>query len=231
VSVTYSLVSVAAIGDPVERVRLVPLHRWSLWTAPKRVVVLVFAVGAAAVSTAMFGVVAESVDRTDWARFGGLAVLSCVYVAACRRVERARHFMAVSRGAAYADVMSVWTLAAAIVLPPGLAAALVTVVYLQSWFGASVLSDGRPRLYRFVYSVAAAILTCELVPALLDPLGVSARGQGLGGAIAVIAAIVPLYITVNTLIIGAAIYASTGIRKPAMLFGSSGAFLSARCPG
>jgi len=200
-------------------VRFAPVRRWSLWTASKRVVALVLAVDATALLVTGYGAFHDSIDTAAAVRLCVLAGLSVGYVIACRRVEQARLLLAVSQGAVYVDVVSVWMLAAAVLLPISLTAALVVVLYLQSWIGGSRQPGGRPSPHKYVYNAAATLLTCGFVAASVRGIGIDAHSHLAAAALA-LAAAVPIFICVNTAMTAVVIYASTGIRKPATLFGS-----------
>ncbi len=139
---------------------------------------------------------------------------------ACGRIERAWLLLAITRRPVYVDVISVWTLTAAVLLPTSLMAALVIVVYLQVWLTASARVGGRPQTYRFVYTVAASLLACRLVPVLLGAFGINVSDHGAVGAAAALAVAIPIYVGVNTAIIAAAVFVATGTTKPSSLLGS-----------
>ena len=162
----------------------------------------------------------ESVTGTDLARFGGLALLGSAYIATCRRIEGSHRLVATALGAVYADVMSVWSLAAAVLLPVSLAALLVAFLYLQSWLATSAPPDGRPRPYRHAYSATAAILTCAVVDVTVAPISQLAGVQGMAAALVSLGVAVPVYAVVNTLVVAAAMYLNSATTQPAALFGS-----------
>jgi diguanylate cyclase (GGDEF)-like protein len=204
----------------VVRAHLAPVRRWGLWTAPRRVVALVLTVGAVACLAVVASVALESVTATDLARFGGLALLGCGYVATCRRIEASHRLVATGMGAVYADVMSVWALAAAVLLPVYLAASLVAFLYLQSLLSTSALPDGRPRPYRHAYNAAAMVLACAVVGVTVAPISQLAGTHGMAGALLALVVAVPVFAVVDTLVVAAAMYLNSGTKRPAALFGS-----------
>jgi diguanylate cyclase (GGDEF)-like protein len=178
------------------------------------------AVGAAACAAVLASAARESVTGTDLARFAGLALLGSGYIATCRRIERSHRLIATALGAVYADVMSVWALAAAVLLPVYLAALLVAFLYLQSWLATSALPDGRPRPYRHAYNAAAMILACAVVGVTVAPLTQLAGAHGMAAALLALVVAVPVFAVVDTLVVAAAMYLNSGTTRPAVLFGS-----------
>jgi diguanylate cyclase (GGDEF)-like protein len=199
---------------------LAPIRRWELWTAPARVIALVLVVGGAAVATLGLAIEHGSVGSHDTTRFAVLALLSVGYVAVCQRLERARLLFAVSSGAVHVDVLSVWTFAAAVLLPPILTAVLVAVVYLQWWYRSSGHPDGRPRPHKFIYNAAATWITCYVVATVVPALNLNGSASRPADAAMALGLALPVYLATNTVIIAAAFYASTGTRSPSALLGS-----------
>jgi diguanylate cyclase (GGDEF)-like protein len=205
-------------GESVERVHLHHVRRWALWTTPSRVVALILTVNSVAVLVVVTGAVRFSLSRSDVLRFLLLAALAVGYTAVSQRIERARQLL--GRDTVYADVTSTWTLPAAVLLPGTLTAALIVVVFLQRWLLPSSQSEGRSRPHRFVYTAAATLLTCAAVSGALAMVGMHLRARDVASDVRVLLVAVPIYICVATLIIGLAVYVSTGTRKPAALLGS-----------
>lgn len=139
---------------------------------------------------------------TDLLRLVVLVVLSVVFEEISTRIARMR-----VRLAAYShvDMTSVWTFAAAVMLPPRLIALLCVLVVGNTW-----LRYGRPggmRLYRHVFAASAVISACYLSRAAMGLISehdrwlpVSASGV-LGLALGLL-----VYLVVNAGVLHTAIY-------------------------
>lgn len=204
----------------MNRVRPASPGRWELWTAPRRVIALVLVVDLIALSVTVLSARHQTVDGRDLLRFASLAALALGHAAISSRIERTWLVLALSRSTKYVDFLSVWTFAAAVLLPSSLMAALITVLYLQAWLRASVRPAGRPRLYRHIYSLAskliAAYCTAEIVMKI-DPNGLS---RGATGDLSALAAGMAVFLVVDTAVVALALYVSGVERKPSELLGS-----------
>lgn len=126
---------------------------WDLWSLPRRCLVTVLIVDALAV-TAIVGVVPISViDRTALVRLVVLLGCMLLHIELTRTIERVRRV--ISGTGLYVDSFTLWHVAAAIVLPPVLACALVAVGHAYGWFR---VWRGFRRLYRWIYSDASVQL-------------------------------------------------------------------------
>lgn len=210
----------AANGDAVERLRASGVRNWSLWATSRQVVALVVLVDVAAVVLSGWSLARESVAGADLARFALIAALSVVYLAASRRVDQSRRLLGALPDRVYVYVDSAWTLPAAVLLPRGLALIFVVVNFgLIRRFGAGH-PETRAPLHQYVYTVAGIVLTCQAVAAVVSGLGIGGSHPGLAATLLALAVAIPTYLAVNTLVVAAAIHASTGTRGPANLLGS-----------
>jgi len=145
--------------------------------------------------------------------------MSVVYLELSRQVELRRRFV-VAADSSHIDMSAVWILPAAVVLPPGLAAAVATFAYLHLWYRSWRHLDG-VQMYRVGYTGATLVITSIAVSvtvhmsALLDE-GISSTYRSLPAlGIAIL-----LYRVVNRSLIVAAIALSVGARKPSAIFGT-----------
>lgn len=123
---------------------------WALWRLPVRAVVAVLAVEAIAVAVvAILGNVPMTPDDLGLAIF--LMLLSIVHTELATGIERIRRRTAET---SYFDLSSVWTFAAALLLPPVLAAAVIVAVYGHLW--QRVWRPAKVPLYRHVYKIGRA---------------------------------------------------------------------------
>jgi diguanylate cyclase (GGDEF)-like protein len=138
---------------------------------------------------------------------GALCLLGLAYSEMAVGVERERRRLG---GASHVDLSSVWTFAAALVLPGAHAAVVASVIMLHLWTRA--WRTWVP-LYRQLFSIATVVLACIAVGSLLDSVGPPQRPLWL-----VLAAMV-LFMGVNSGLIAAVVAVSTPRAGPAILFG------------
>lgn len=92
-----------------------------------------------------------------------LAMISVTYSTAIRRLERLRRALTEGK---VPTLLSSWTFAAALILPPMLVVALVSIAYAAEWPSRRIVRGGRP--LRYVYSGIAAIGSCLAASAALN---------------------------------------------------------------
>jgi diguanylate cyclase (GGDEF)-like protein len=171
--------------------------RWELWALPGRLVVAVLTVETVAVLLVAFQIVTVPVTAADAVLAGVLALCGVVHTEIASTVERMRRRMS---DTSYYDVSSVWTFAAALLLPPQLAAAVVGVVYLHLW--ARVWRPAKTLLYRNVYTAAAVVLAAQAAHALVAGRGaLSAWVYGASGLAVLALAVVAYAATNNALVV------------------------------
>lgn len=189
---------------------------WALWTAPRRVVVLVVLIETVTAWLCAAAISADSITGADLLRFGLLVLLSVAYLEGTRQVEHRRRLFADAAG--YTNMSSVWALAGAIVLPPALAVALALLMYGHFWLRSWRSVDGI-RAHRVGYSASTVVLSCLAVATALSATEATrdqwAGGTALGAVIAVCT-----YRVVNRSLISAAILLSSGGYARAKLFGT-----------
>ena len=199
--------------DPGEDARDAPLPRrrriaqWALWGIPSRVLAPVLLVEAVAVLLVVVGLAGRAPLPTDrlWVAITlGLGGMAHTEVAV--GIERVRRRVTDGN---HVDMNSVWTFAAALVLPGAYAALLAIVVHLHIWWRA-----WRPRvpLYKQLFSTATVVLACFAASASLEYAG----GTGLGPILLALLA----YTTVNSCLVAGAIAMSTPNASLAKVFAS-----------
>jgi diguanylate cyclase (GGDEF)-like protein len=204
----------------MKRVRPRSARQWELWTAPPPVIALVLAVDVVALSLTVLAAVHQTVATSDLVRFAGLLVLALGYTAFSSRIERTWLLLAVSRGTTYVDFLSVWTFAAAVLLPTSLMAPLVVAIYLQAWLRASVQPAGRPRLYRHIYTLAAKLIAAYCTAQAVMNIDTSGLTRGAAGAVSALAAGVLVFFVVDTTVVALALYVSGTGSRPSEFFTS-----------
>lgn len=183
-------------------------HRWPVWQLPQPLLGAVLFVEVAAVVLLVEGLVNGRVPAAEelWAG-GALCALGLAYSEMAVGVERERRRLG---GASHVDLSSVWTFAAALVLPGAHAAVVAAVIMLHLW--ARAWRTWVPP-YRQLFSVATVVLACIAVGALLDSVGPPQHPLWL-----VLVAMV-LFVAVNSGLIAAVVAVSTPRAGPATLFG------------
>lgn len=111
-----------------------------------------------------------------------LAVLSVSYSFATRRIERLRRGLTSGQ---VANVLDIWTMAAALLLSPLLVAGLAVIVYAAEWPSRRIVAGGRPARYL----TSAAVLTLAAVTACWTHQVVGGGALGVAAAIVVCAAV------------------------------------------
>ncbi|PVZ05309.1 sensor domain-containing diguanylate cyclase [Actinomycetospora cinnamomea] len=159
-------------------------RRWSLWQAPRRVVVAVLVVDVLAVvlSVAVSGL--QPIGAADWRTLGLLALGLVVHVEIARGIERRREVAA--EGQPYIELKSVWSFAGLFLLPLGLALVLVVLTFAYWWARVSQ----RPVPHRWTYSAATVLLASTAAWGVLSlvPGDLLAKVSGPLGLLVLVAA-------------------------------------------
>jgi diguanylate cyclase (GGDEF)-like protein len=173
------------------------IGRWSVWTLPRRVLLTVLAVEAATVV-----VLGVELALRDLAlppdRLATLLVLVAAAVLgteASLGVERRRHRTDASP---HIDLSSVWTFAAAALLPGPLAALVVLVVYGHLYARAWRALGVPP--HRVVFSASAIVLSVAAASAVISTVDPAERFRSPAGLLVVALALL-VYAAVNMLLV------------------------------
>ncbi len=176
---------------------------WALWKLPARAVVVVLAVEVIAVGVVAAGAGVPAVS--DLALAGFVALLSLVHTELATGIERIRRRTAAT---SYFDLSSVWTFAAALLLPPVLTAALIGIVYAHLW--QRVWRPAKVPLYRHIYTTATVVLAATAAHAVVRAMGGLPTGSDDIVGVLGIGLAVLVYVTVNTALVAGAISLSSG---------------------
>jgi diguanylate cyclase (GGDEF)-like protein len=166
-------------------------------------VVLVLAVEAVAVAWVVTHLAtAASVVITDeaLALAAFLTLLSVVHTELATGIERIRRRAAET---SYFDLSSVWTFAAALLLPPALAAAVIAAVYLHLW--QRVWRPAKVPLHRHLYTTATVVLAAGAAHAAVEWAHRLPSSPDDLTAVAAIAVAVLVYVVVNTVLVAGVI--------------------------
>lgn len=180
------------------------IRSWALWSLPRNVRAFVLTVEVLAAFLSVMAVERAHLEKTDLARFALLAFLSVVAAGLVRRTERTHR--ATTQGP-LVDPTSVWTFAAALLLPAGYAAMLVVVIY-----GHTLLRTRRDRLvypHRIAFTGAAVVLSVLAAEAIFRAVAdMPDTPEGPARALGVLAALVG-YRLVNDAAIAVVLYLTT----------------------
>jgi diguanylate cyclase (GGDEF)-like protein len=159
-------------------------RRWSLWEAPRRVVVAVLLVEVFAVALSLAVARLEPVTAADWRTLALLSLGLAVHVEIARGIERRREVAA--EGQPYIELKSVWSFAGLFLLPLGPALVLVVVTFAYWWLRVSQ----RPVPHRWTYSAATVLIASVAAWEVLGlvPGGLQMKVAGPLGLLVLVAA-------------------------------------------
>ena len=191
-----------------------------LRTLPRRAVVAVLAVEMAAIAVVAGAVwfpgawMSGAPRWVDVLMAVSVAALSVVHTELATGIERIRRR---ATETSYFDLSSVWTFAAAMLVPPGLAAAVVLVVYAHLW--RRVWRPAHVPLYRHVYTTATVVLAATAAHLVVAGAGGLPSGPDDVAGVVGVAVAVLAYVLVNTALVALAIRLSGAGSAPRDLFG------------
>ncbi|SES41257.1 diguanylate cyclase (GGDEF) domain-containing protein [Lentzea flaviverrucosa] len=149
---------------------LTPIRNWDLWTVAPSAIAYFFVLEAAVAVAAIWLLTRlTAVSTDDWLRFGALIAAITIHLTVVRRAEEARRNEA---SGPHIDLTSVWTFAAAVALPGGLA------VIATIWMRILIQPIARRQPYRFVFGTASMLASTLLSWALVHLSGVSLAATG-----------------------------------------------------
>ena len=157
------------------------------------------------------------VSRSDLFRFGVLVVLGLLAAEVTRAVEQMRRRFS---DTPHVNMSSVWTLAAALLVTPALAAATAIILYGHMWWRSWRRVSGMC-LYRVVFSASSVVVSCCSAIAMARWLpAVQTLETVDDGALLGLAVVVVCYWLVNSALVGGVIALSPGRRSVGALVGS-----------
>jgi diguanylate cyclase (GGDEF)-like protein len=180
-----------------------PMARWAVWTLPVPVLVVILAVELVAVVTLAASIPSGiALLPHNWALVMAVLVgAGVISTEASLGVERMRHR---SDETPHIDLSSVWTFAAAALLPG--AAASVVVIGIYGHLYARVWRGGIPP-HRAIFSTATVVLAVQAASAVTSLVEPGALFQSLPGLVAVVLALLA-YAAVNMVLVVAVIVLS-----------------------
>lgn len=130
---------------------------WRLWVLPRPAVGFLLFVEAGAIGVTVVATMLYPVDADELRIFGILVVLGVLFAEATRRVERMRRWFSHTP---HVNMSSVWTLSAALLVSPALAAATAVVLYAHLW-ARSWYSVSGVQPFRIVFNTCVVVLSCQ----------------------------------------------------------------------
>jgi len=136
-------------------VNRVALSRWSLWREARLTVTLILVVEiAAAVIPVLLSAHITKANIGVASLLASLSISYSAFTCSWERVRRALREGTQSR--VYPNLLSAWGVAAAVLLPPVLAAAVLVLAGIAEWPARNITGPAMP--YRYIYSVAGTVL-------------------------------------------------------------------------
>ncbi|GEL17609.1 GGDEF domain-containing protein [Pseudonocardia asaccharolytica] len=206
------MVSTATTLAPPQR-HPVPA-RWPFWTLRAPAIAAVVLVEATAIVLLALGV-AGPVPATGALGLTALLIaLGVVHTEVATGIERIRRR---SAGTSYFDLSSVWTFAAAVLLPPAMAGLVVLGIYAHLWW--RVWRPAKVPLYRHLFTTATVLLAARAAHAVVAGSGGFQGWPESAAGLGTIALAILVYVTLNTVLVALAIVASSGRAEPAAVLG------------
>lgn len=179
-----------------QRRRPIGIAGWALWSLPRRVLWVVLPVELVTVVT-VFATAERCISAMpeNWlTRMAVLVLAGVISTEVSRGVERVRHRR---ETAPHIDLSSVWTFAAAALLPGIAAAAVVAILYAHIY-----LRVDRPagvRAHQVIYTVSTIVLAVQTASAIMGVAGPNPYTSGLG--LVLVALAVLAYAAVNMVLV------------------------------
>jgi diguanylate cyclase (GGDEF)-like protein len=185
-------------GAPLSPHSPLRITRWAVWSLPARLLSSVLVIELLAVVLVGVDALRGGAGQFSARSVGVLAALAAVGVLHAEialGAERARRRVTPSP---HVDLSSVWTFAAALLLPPLLATALVAVVYVHQYL--RVGRATRRPVYRWIYTTCTVVLAVHAAAGAVAYVGrVDLFGSEAGLAAIVVALL--CYTAVNTCLV------------------------------
>ena len=195
------------------------VDRWQVWRVPSSLLGAMLAVELLAGALTLSDLVLRpDLDPATLGLLVTLAVAGVLHTEIVVGIERIRRYTADTH---HVNLTSVWTLAAALLLPPALGAVVVVVVYTHLYWRVLrpvPLPDRRPA-YREVYNASTVIVAVHGASAIVGATGPGGVYEGLPPVLGLVLALL-VYTVVNTcLVLGAVAIVNPETRILQILFG------------
>ncbi|WP_460401625.1 GGDEF domain-containing protein [Actinophytocola sediminis] len=160
---------------------------------------------------------AQQIRLSDLAMLAGITALGVVKEELTRHIEQMRRRYS---DTPHQNMTSVWTLAAALVLPAGLAAVVVAALYAHLWFR-TWQPVHNVRVWKLVFSASAVTLSCHTATGIQQLIGQHELAAATSWrTIALLLVAVVLYSVVNLGVVAGAIALMSTERTARRLLGT-----------
>ena len=190
---------------------------WELWSLRRPLLAYVLTVQVLALIVTILLASSQRIGQADLAMLAGIVALGIAKEELTRHVERMRRRFS---DTPYQNMTSVWTLAAALVLPGGLAALVVVALYTHLWIR-TWRRVRTTRLWKQMFSVSAVVLSCHTATGIEQLIGRSALEETTTPrTVAVLLLVVVAYSVVNLGLVAGAYALMTTNRTARHLLGT-----------
>jgi diguanylate cyclase (GGDEF)-like protein len=182
------------------------VRAWELWAKPRGAALFLLIVNlAAAAGTIIACFAVDSLVRTNVVMTGVIIALGLIAAEMSIRVERMRRWFSNTPQSPHVNFSSVWTLAAAMVLPASLAAVVVLALYGHLWLRIW-RRQSHVQAYRVAFNISNVLLCCYVAGWFVrwSLPTISELSNGLSELVG-IAATVAVYFAVNSVLAAVAI--------------------------
>lgn len=143
------------------------VRRWELWTLKPGLLAYVLTVEAVALGAAIALISGSHVVPGDLLMLAALVGLGLGKEELTRHVERMRRRFS---DTPHQNMTSVWTFAAAVLLPPGLAVVVVAALYAYLWLRIWHPLHGE-RVWKAVFNASTVTLSCHAATGIMHAVG------------------------------------------------------------
>jgi diguanylate cyclase (GGDEF)-like protein len=205
------------MNDRPTRLRRRANDGWEVWSLRRPLLVYVLAVQLAALIVTISLSISQRVELTDLAMLAGIVALGMTKEELTRHVERTRRRFS---DTPYQNMTSVWTLAAALVLPIILTAIVVVVLYGHLWLR-TWRRVRTARAWKVIFSASTVVLSCHAATSVSHLIGRTALADATAPrTVALLLLAVLLYSVVNLGLVAFAYALMTTERTARRLLGT-----------
>lgn len=148
----------------------------ALWKTPRSPRAFILSVETLCVTWLVVANFVTVADSADLWRFVLLFCLAALYGEGGDRIERLRKFAGYTENGVEVEGSTHWCVAAALVLPPGLAGGFVVLVYLHALVRGRRHASQVP--HRLIYTGATGVVAAMTASTMLDQFGVARTSLG-----------------------------------------------------
>jgi diguanylate cyclase (GGDEF)-like protein len=173
------------------------VRKTALWKTPRSALVLIVSIETLCVTWLCLANLSGLPSVSGLGRFILLFFVALVYAVGASKIELLRRYVA---EVTFTSVASLWCMAAALILPVGLAGAFATLLYGQSFIRTMRTKSGRP--FQFIYVASTDVLATMAAASVVAYFGAGEghMSGGVVGALAVVLAMITYPAVQQTLV-------------------------------